>query len=208
MGAHGLPPADRRAMSVDLSILLVLRDLEPAVAGMVRDVADLAAALPGPPSVEILALDEQSGDNTLSVLSILHSRVPELRTLQDIARGHALQLGARVARGRTWLCLDHPVPPELLRWALRQVHEHGLPAALVPGEVLAVTARVGAEALPGLRGGLSAAQTTIERALRRRGDTPAWRPAPHRGVTERALHYLRARLGRLGLAPLDRPLGN
>lgn len=195
-------------MPVDVTVLLVLRDIEPAVAGMVRDVAELVSSLPGPPTSEILALDEHSGDNTLSVLSILHQRHPELRTLQDVARGQALQLGARVARGRTWLIVDRPVAPELLRWALRQVHEQGQAAAVIPGDVLAVDARVGALALQGLRGGLCSAQSAVERFLRRRGDTPAWRPAPHRGVTERALIFLRSRLGRLGLPQLDRPLGN
>ena len=193
-------------MSVDLSVLLILRDLEPMVARMVRSASLLAAAHVGPQH-EIVALDELSGDNTLSVLSLLHASVPELRTLQNLAPGTALQEGARVARGAVWLILDRPTDPELMRWALREVREHGKAAALVPGEVLAIDAPTGATLLADLRGGLVSAQRAVERALRRQG-TLATRPAPDRGLKERALLFVRGRLGRLGLPQLDRPLGS
>jgi len=193
-------------MRVDLTILLLLHDLEAAVASMVRDARELGVALAGDTGFEILALDERSGDNTLSYLSILHAQVPELRTHQDLARGAGLSQGAKVARGRRWLILDRPVSAELLRWAVLQVREQGHPAAIVPGEVLAVTASTGTAALYDLRGGLSSAQRAVEHTLERergrgRGEThrAAWRPAPDHGVARRAILYVRRRLGGLRL---------
>ncbi|MCB9567507.1 MAG: hypothetical protein H6710_09915 [Myxococcales bacterium] len=194
-------------MSVDLSILLVLRDIESAVVGMVRDAQELAAGLAGDGHFELLALDEHSRDNTLSLLSILHAQIPALRTLQDLRPGAAIRRGARLARGRRWLIVDRPVTPELMRWALLQMTEHGHPAAVVPGEVLAVDAALGARALGDLRGGLVSAQREVERVLQTRGERAAWRPAPNRGVAERALLFVRGRLSTLGLGQLDRPLG-
>jgi len=189
------------SMRIDLSILLLLHDLEPVVAGMVRDARELAGALAEDRGFEILALDERSGDNTLSFLSILHAQVPELRTLQDLSRGAGISQGAKVARGRRWLILDRPVNPELLRWALLQLRDQGHPAAIVPGEVLAVTASTGAATLYDLRGGLVSAQRAVEQNLSRSGGAKAaWRPAPDQGVARRALLYVRRRLDSLSLS--------
>lgn len=178
-------------MSVNLSILLLLHDLGPAVTTMVRDARELGDALAGETGFEILALDERSGDNTLSFLSILHAQVPELRTLQDLGRGSGVSQGARVARGRRWLLIDRPMSAELLRWALLQVRDQGHPAAIVPGSVLALTASTGITALYDLRGGLVSAQRAVERNLRKTGSQQAaWRPAPEHGAARRALLYL------------------
>ncbi len=187
-------------MRIDLSILLLLHDLGPVITGMVRDARELGGALAGDREFEILALDERSGDNTLSFLSILHAQVPQLRTLQDLRRGTGISQGAKVARGRRWLILDRPVNPELLRWALLQIREQGHPAAIIPGEVLAVTASTGTATLYDARGGLVSAQRAVERDLNRSGaGKAAWRPAPDSGVTRRALLYVRRRLGSLSL---------
>ncbi|HFE46398.1 MAG TPA: hypothetical protein ENJ18_13035 [Nannocystis exedens] len=188
-------------MSIDLSILLLLHDLGPAVTTMVRDARELGSVLAGEAGFEILALDERSGDNTLSFLSILHAQVPELRTLQDLGRNLGISQGARVARGRHWLLIDRPVSTELLRWALLQVRDQGHPAAIVPASVLALTASTGIAALYDLRGGLVSAQRAVERNLRKTGSQrAAWHPAPEHGVARRALHYLQRQLirGRLG----------
>src|SRR5262245_60998833 len=74
-----------------------------------------------PLAFELLALDERSGDNTASVLSVLHGQVPYLRTLQDLDRGTAIRSASRVARGDVWLAIDRPVDPELAAWAVVQV---------------------------------------------------------------------------------------
>src|SRR6185503_19105626 len=95
-----------------------------------------------PLAFEVLALDERSGDNTASVLSVLHGQVPYLRTLQDLDRGTAIRSASRVARGDVWLVLDRPVDPELAGWAVAQVLG-GRRAAIVPGEILVVHRSVG-----------------------------------------------------------------
>ena len=90
---------------VDISVMLPVRDAEASVAPLVRSaVATRERVLARergrerPLAFELLALDERSGDNTASVLSVLHGQVPYLRTLQDLDRGTAIRSASRVAR--------------------------------------------------------------------------------------------------------------
>jgi hypothetical protein len=152
---------------------------------------------------ELLALDESSRDNTLSVLSILHSKVLELATLSDLAPGTAIMRAARTARGRVWLIVDGPFELEHALWATRQVF-CGDRAALVPGELLAVERNLGQATLGWLHGGLATGQREVERMLAAHGEHGAWSPARTWGVRERARLFLRGRLGQLGLGHLDR----
>ena len=194
-------------MPVQLSVILMLRNREPAVAAMVRQAAALGRAFVTEGNrFEVLALDEHSGDNTLSLLSVLHGRLPELRTFQEVREGTAVAQAARMARGEQWMFVDREVEPELARWGVRQL-AGGQRAAIVPGEILAVEARLGAHVLADLYGGLVSAQQAVVRDLGARGGHAATRPAPDRGMTERALLFLRGRLGMVGLGQLDRPRG-
>ena len=95
-------------MTLELTFSLCLRDDERGVPGMVRSSVAVAEALsaerlageggePGHVSFEMLALDEGSRDNTLSALSILHSKHPQLRTLQNLEPGTAVMRSARTA---------------------------------------------------------------------------------------------------------------
>ena len=194
-------------MQVQLSVMLLLRNGEPAVAAMVRRAAELGRSVVGEAGrFEVLALDEHSGDNTLSLLSVLHSKLPELRTMQEVREGTAVAHAARTARGQHWLFMDRKVDAELLRWGVRQLAS-GQRAAIVPGEILGVEARIGAHVLGNLYGGLVSAQQAVTRELAARGARPVTRPAPDRGLTERALLFLRGHLGMVGLGQLDRPRG-
>lgn len=194
-------------MQLALSVILLLRNREPAVTQMVRRAVDtVRRTVSTPPPFEVLALDQTSVDNTLSLLSILHARIPQLRILQDVRQGMAVIEAARAARGHQWLVVDRLVDPELMTWGLRQL-DTGKRAAIVPGEILAVDSRLGAQVLGNLPGGLCSAQQAVEHELSARGQRPAWSPAPDRGVAERALLYVRGRLGWVGLGQLDRPLG-
>ncbi|NVB37293.1 hypothetical protein G6O69_05585 [Pseudenhygromyxa sp. WMMC2535] len=154
---------------------------------------------------ELLALDERSRDNTLSVLSILHGKVPQLRSVQELEPGTAVREAARHATGRVWLLVDGPFDPEHGLWAARQVF-CGDPAALIPGEVLALGRGLGQATLGWLRGGLVSAQFEVERMLAAQGRKPAWSPPTQRRLRDRAHLQLRRRMGRLGLGLLDRPL--
>ena len=188
-----------------LSIILLLRNCEPAVTAMVRRAAEVAR-VSGASGLEVLALDQTSVDNTLSLLSVLQARLPELRTLQDVRQGMALVEASRAARGERWLFVDRLVEPSMMTWGLQQL-EGGKGAAIIPGEILAVEARLGARVLGNLVGGLVSAQHAVEGEMVARGQRPAWSPAPVRGLAERAALFVRARLGWVGLGQLDRPLG-
>ncbi|WAS93842.1 hypothetical protein [Nannocystis punicea] len=194
-------------MQLSLSVILLLRNREPAVTRMVRRAVDVVRSVgaKGRP-FELLAVDQTSVDNTLSLLSVLHARLPELRILQDVRQGMAVIEAARAARGERWLLVDRLVDPQLMTWGLNQL-ENGKRAAIVPGEILAVEAKLGAQVLGNLTGGLVSAQQAVEHELAARGQRPAWSPAPDRGVAERAALFLRQRLGWVGLSQLDRPLG-
>ncbi len=152
---------------------------------------------------ELVALDESSRDNTLSVLSILHAKVPQLRTIQGLTPGSAVMRTARSARGRVWLLVDAPFDPEHGLWATRQVF-CGDRAAIVPGEVLAVHRNLGQAALGWLEGGLVSAQHEVELLLESHGQRPAWSPPRERAFRARARLFVRGRLGRLGLGQFDR----
>lgn len=193
---------------VDVSVLLPLRDAEEMVGPLVHTaelVQEQLRARHSELAFEILALDERSGDNTASVLSVLHGQLPQLRTLQDLDRGTALRFAARLARGDVWLVLDHPVEPELAAWAVGQVIA-GQRAAIVPGEILALHRTVGVDVLREVEGGLAVAQREVARYLRRLGHRPAFSPAEGATRLDRALVFLRGHSGRVGLGFLDRPL--
>jgi hypothetical protein len=194
----------------DVSVILCVRDMESAVAPLVRCAAELPVHVRQPAdsfegiALEIVALDERSGDNTLSVLSVLHSQIENLRTLQDVEVGTAVRRGSRAARGEVWLLLDHAIDPALGGWAISQILS-GQRAAVVPGELLAVERNVGSTVLRDVSGGLVSAQNAVVRYLRARGEPPAFSPSPRRGPVQRARLILRGSLGRLGLTRFDRP---
>ena len=194
-------------MQLDVSVLVILRNAEAWAAGTVREiVATLSKSVEdGPLSFEVLAVDERSFDNTLSLLSVLHGQIPQLRTLQGVEPGTALARAAVVARGRIWAVIDHPVDSELLAWGLSQVFR-GHRAAVIPGELLVAAHGLAKPALLRLRGGLVTAQRAVVRHLGRDGHSPAFSPAPSRGWVARALLQLRGRVSHVGLGRLDRPL--
>lgn len=191
--------------------MLPVYDAERMVAPLVRSAVAtrdcvLARVQGGdrPLAFELLALDERSGDNTASVLSVLHGQVPYLRTLQDLDRGTAIRSASRVARGDVWLAMDRPVDPELAAWAVVQVLG-GRRAAIVPGEILVVHRSVGVAVLRELSGGLASAQRVVTRYLRQNGQSVAFSPPDENGRLGRAIVFLRSQAGRVGLARLDRP---
>jgi hypothetical protein len=214
--------------SPDLTIALCLRDDETRLPAMAKAAVEVAQALirehaanewsereeawinsgsadPGVSelSYELLALDESSRDNTLSVLSILHGKHSQLRSFQALEPGTAVMRGARLARGRVWLIVDAPFDPKHGLWATRQVF-CGDQAAVVPGEVLALRRGVGQAALGWLQGGLVSAQREVESLLQSHGQRPAWSPPHNRALRSRARLFFRGRLRRVGLGQFDR----
>lgn len=200
---------DGPVSDIDVSLILPLRDQESETASAVRTASQIArfVSLPegrGELSVEILALDQRSGDNTLSVLSVLHGQIPSLRTLQDVEPGQAIRRATRVARGTVWLVMDRPLDPELGAWGVGQVLR-GHRAAIIPGEMLVVDQPLGITVLPRLPGGLVSAQQAVTRHLRGQNLQPVWSPPSRKGPVQKARLFVRGHLGRIGLGWLDRP---
>lgn len=193
---------------IDVSVILPLRDQESQVAATVKSAIEIAKRVPLPEDravfEEILAMDQRSGDNTLSVLSLLHGKIPSLRTLQDVEPGQAIRRATKVARGMVWLVMDSPLDPELGAWGVSQVIR-GHRAAIIPGEMLVVDQPLGVTALPRLGGGLVSAQQAVTRHLRGQNMQPVWCPPSKKGAAHRARLFVRGQLGRFGLGRLDRP---
>jgi hypothetical protein len=81
----------------DVSVILPFGDDEEAVGIAVRRTAEHLRALGL--AFEILAIDEDSGDNSHAVLALLRAEVPELRVTHASGRGRGVDAGAARAQG-------------------------------------------------------------------------------------------------------------
>jgi len=89
----------------DVSVILPFGDDEEFVGIAVRRTAEHLRALGL--SFEILAIDEDSGDNSHAVLALLRAEVPELRVTHAPGRGRGVDAGAARAQG-TLLVVSTP----------------------------------------------------------------------------------------------------
>lgn len=99
MAAHGVLrlPAMPEGPRFDVSVILPFGDDEEFVGIAVRRTAEHLRVLGL--SFEILAIDEDSGDNSHAVLALLRGEVPELRVTHASARGRGIDVGAGRAQG-------------------------------------------------------------------------------------------------------------
>lgn len=81
----------------DVSVVLPFGDDEEAVGIAVRRTAEHLRGLAL--SFEILAIDEDSGDNSHAVLALLRAEVPELRVTHAPGKGRGVDVGASRAQG-------------------------------------------------------------------------------------------------------------
>jgi hypothetical protein len=81
----------------DVSVILPFGDDEEFVGIAVRRTAEHIRSLNL--SFEILAIDEDSGDNSHAVLALLRAEVPELRVTHAPGRGRGIEVGASRAQG-------------------------------------------------------------------------------------------------------------
>src|SRR5262245_63052950 len=81
----------------DVSVILPFGDDEEAVGIAVKRTAEHLRGLSV--SFEILAIDEDSGDNSHAVLALLRAQVPELRVTHAPGRGRGVDIGAGRAQG-------------------------------------------------------------------------------------------------------------
>jgi hypothetical protein len=81
----------------DISVILPFGDDEEAVGIAVKRTAEHLRSLNV--SFEILAIDEDSGDNSHAVLALLRAEVPELRVTHAPGRGRGVDIGAGRSQG-------------------------------------------------------------------------------------------------------------
>lgn len=89
----------------DVSVILPFGDDEEAVGVAVRRTAEHLRGLGM--SFEVLAVDEDSGDNSHAVLALLRAEIPELRVTHAPGRGRGIEVGAARAQG-TLLLVSTP----------------------------------------------------------------------------------------------------
>src|SRR5882762_4107234 len=89
----------------DVSVILPFGDDEEAVGIAVKRTAEHLRSLGV--SFEILAIDEDSGDNSHAVLALLRAEVPELRVTHAPGRGRGVDVGVARAQG-TLLLISTP----------------------------------------------------------------------------------------------------
>jgi hypothetical protein len=89
----------------DISVILPFGDDEEAVGVAVKRTAEYLRGLAL--GFEILAIDEDSGDNSHAVLALLRAEVPELRVTHASGRGRGVDVGAARAQG-TLLVVSTP----------------------------------------------------------------------------------------------------
>ncbi len=82
----------------DVSVVLPFRDDEDLIGNAVQRVAAHLRELGL--SFELLAIDEDSGDNSHAVLALLRGQVPELRVQHAPFRGRGAEAGIARAQGR------------------------------------------------------------------------------------------------------------
>jgi hypothetical protein len=120
---------------LDLSAIVVCRDDEERVGHQVRRLSahlrDLGQRF------EIIAVDELSGDNTLTLLGRLKLELPELRVIAGARPGDGYVRGAEQAQGRAILLLDArcEAPLSALGFALGRLGD-GWDATAVHGRFL------------------------------------------------------------------------
>jgi hypothetical protein len=98
-----LPMSDSPRLHV--SVILPFGDDEEYVGIAVRRTAEHLRGLGL--SFEILAIDEDSGDNSHAVLALLRAEVPEMRVTHAPGRGRGVDVGASRAQG-TLLAVSTP----------------------------------------------------------------------------------------------------
>ncbi|HTJ41473.1 MAG TPA: glycosyltransferase [Kofleriaceae bacterium] len=90
----------------DVSVVLPFRDDEDVIGNAVHRLAAHLRELGL--SFELLAVDEDSGDNSHAVLALLRGQVPELRVQHAPFRGRGAEAGIARAQGRTlWVLSAH-----------------------------------------------------------------------------------------------------
>lgn len=111
----------RSVVAPEISVVLAVRDDEERIGHQVKAVVAHLRALGR--SFELIAVNDGSRDNALSMLELLTARVPELRVIRASAAGRAFMRGASEANGTLLILMDAARAVSLapLGWALSRL---------------------------------------------------------------------------------------
>jgi hypothetical protein len=118
-----------------ISVVLAVGSVEDKVGHQIRSVAGHLRGLGVP--FEILAVNDGSSDNSLSIATLLSASVPELRVLPRNVAGRAFLRGTSEARGAVVVLLDasRTVSFAPLGWALSRL-KAGREAVILRGRYI------------------------------------------------------------------------
>ena len=102
-----VPTALMSTACYEISVVVPFGDDEESIGNAVQRLAAHLRPLGMP--FEILAVDEDSGDNSHAVLALMRAQVPELRVLHAPGRGRGAEAGASRAQGRLLWIIDPDV---------------------------------------------------------------------------------------------------
>ena len=177
-----LSPAALMTARYELSVVVPFGDDEDSIGTAIQRLAEHVRPLGIP--FEILAVDEDSGDNSHAVLALLRAPVPELRGVPAPGRGRGADAGASRAQGKLLWIIDPDLALGSLAPALAAIPvvAAGEVDAVVVHDHYVVANRLRAlPAIAGLRGNRDARRRRLARRMAARGlrlDVQMIGPAP------------------------------
>ncbi len=154
----------------EVSVVVPFGDDEDSIGNAVQRLASHLRGLGL--TFEVLAVDEDSGDNSHAVLALMRAQVPELRVIHAPSRGSGADAGASRAQGRMLWIVDPDtamgnLAPATL--ALEQVGTGSVDAVVVHDHYIVANRIRALPAIAGLRGRSDARRRRLARRLAARG---------------------------------------
>ena len=178
--------------SPSLSVVIAVREAEETIGRDVRQMAQHLRA--AGVSFEILAVNDGCCDNSLAVLKLVATQVPELRLCAGDARGRAFIRGASEAQGQTIALVDSAggsLPLAALGWAMSRLDR--LDAIVFRGRCVLGRRLATLPAIIRARGRGDLFERSFERAAQSLTvDVVGTRPRPVTGLLAPVLRFLAA----------------
>jgi glycosyltransferase involved in cell wall biosynthesis len=165
-----LSSAALMSVRYEISVVVPFADDEDAIGSAIRRLADQLRVQGRP--FEILAVDEDSGDNSHAVLALLRAEVPELRVLHAPGRGRGADAGAARAQGRVLWIIDPDIALGALAAAgpaIDLVLAATVDAVVVHGHYIVANRVRALPALTGLRGSRDSRRRRLARRMAAHG---------------------------------------
>lgn len=154
----------------EVSVVVPFGDDEESIGNAVQRLA--AHLRPLGLRFEILAVDEDSGDNSHAVLALMRAQVPELRVIHAPGKGRGADAGASRAQGRMLWLIDPDTALGSLAQAtlaIQQVSAGEVDAVVVHDHYVIANRMRALPSIAGLRGGRDARRRRLARRMAARG---------------------------------------